>query len=105
MEKSIPNIVTEEDRSSIQKILTNRMVLNTEFNNIKSDDFVRIIENQIFGEFHKNRNKYLQLSESFEMVFMILEECPLISNKAKKKNFEYTFMKELVDNTSRIKNL
>lgn len=39
------------------------------------------------------------------MVFIILEECPLISVKAKKKNFEYIFMKELVDNTSKIKDI
>lgn len=37
------------------------------------------------------------------MVFITLEDCPLISAKAKKKNFEYMFMKELVDDISRIK--
>jgi len=61
-----------------------------------------MIENQIFGDWIHNRKKYLEVSQNFEALFIRLQECPLLSSKVKRKNFELQTLKSLVDNFHQI---
>ena len=50
-------------------------------------DQVRLIENQLFGDYHNNIVKYLEMSDSFEKLFMKLTGFPNLSAKIVKKKF------------------
>jgi hypothetical protein len=69
---------------------------------VNSDDHAKMIENQIFGDWHQNHKKYLEVSQNFEALFIRLQECPLLSSKVKRKNFEFLTLKGLIDNFHQI---
>ena len=64
-----------------------------------------MIENQIFGEWHNDIDKYFELSEQFEKLFTRLVSCPNISNKITKKKFEFKFIQLLVNNLPKLDEL
>jgi hypothetical protein len=61
-----------------------------------------MIENQIFGEYHDDVVRYFETSEKFEKLFIKLQGCPEISKKLIKKEFEFKFIKLLVENLNTI---
>lgn len=63
---------------------------------------VKMIENQIFGEYHDDVVKYFETSEKFEKLFIKLQQCPEISKKLVKKEFEFKFIKLLVESLNTI---
>lgn len=58
---------------------------------------MRLIENQLFGEFHTDIVKYLEISNSFEKLFIKLVNFPNISARVAKKKLEWSFLKLLMD--------
>ena len=66
---------------------------------------VGLIENQIFGTYHSDIVKYLEMSDSFEKLFIKLTNLPNLSTKVAKKKFEWSFLKLLVENIHKFADL
>lgn len=63
------DLVSDEDRKKSQELLKKNLNQNPIFSQVGQNPF-KSIENQIFGEFHKNRKKYLVKIDEYIKMFV-----------------------------------
>ncbi|EGR29000.1 hypothetical protein IMG5_165450 [Ichthyophthirius multifiliis] len=96
------NIVSDEDREQAQKKLL-KMLSDIDKNSIQNNsENVKTLENQLFGDFYKDRNLYLQEVESYLTFFQIIEKYPLVKKKYFRSQFNIKFIDYLKKNPDKL---
>lgn len=105
-EEALPQVVSDNERRKIKEIFLKNIKKNPELQKYgECENEVKMIENQIFGEWHNDIVKYFEMSDEFEKLFIKLISCPNISNKIMKKKFEFKFIQLLVSNLQKVDEL
>ena len=98
---SIDDKVNEEIRKNASKEMETFLLANSKFKNSSIKDLkylLKLLENQIFGEFHSQVKKYYKETNIYRNFFEKIISFPCVSQKIVDKNFSLQTIQKLAKN-------